>query len=294
MSQEFIELVGTVLDGGAEALRASRTDRELLAALASPHPTLPDFREATGRALRLVGIDDPETVADEVVANFVWTQFVVKPFMVHRPAAAIDYASSWIDIDRIAGDIEGNGPAVITAFHHAGFPLVAAALLLSPVDLVTSKARRDDLDPGSKSDDIIYITDRSAGISLVRALRSGRSAWVTIDVAIPGATLDRRSFLGQLLAVAPGLDSLIEATGIRCLPVHWSAADETFTVSGEIVAETAGGVMQAILSQHEPVIRTAAGAWLEWYALLGESVDLRPRVKAGNELLWGLIKKTGY
>jgi lauroyl/myristoyl acyltransferase len=262
------------------------------------HPARALYRDATAKAIAQCGLDDapPEDVANGVFRNFVWTHFVCKLIMTAAPAEAAEFALGHFDLSELMTALDSGGPAILSCFHYTGYPLVALGLALSPVAPLISKARVDVLEHSHGEglrDHVVYLSDRSAGVRLTRALRQGRSAWVLLDVVLPSVRVVRTQFLGSGMNVGAGLGKIARLSGRSCLPMFWQLTDErTHLETGHPVVpaqKSEEAFIQEFVRSQAAFIRREPTQWLEWYSVLDEAPQLREAVKRGNEALWARL-----
>lgn len=285
------------LAAGGDPLRGEATER-LVDAAVRCHPARTAHERATAAAMRACAVEgvDPAEAAATVFRRFCWTHFVCKLLMAVRPSVAVDLAAERVVLDGLLDGAGRSGPAVLTGFHFAGYPLVALAVVLSPLAPVVSKARVDVLDDqaGSRtSDDVVYVSDRSAPIRLTRALARGRSVWVLADVVVPPVRTAPTRFLGQDLRVGAGLAHIARRSARPCLPMAWSFGSRAEVKVGASVTADGGTtepeLLQRVVDEQAAFVHQHPTEWLEWHALLEASAALRAQVRDGHRQVWAAL-----
>lgn len=253
------------------------------------------FIGATREALRKGNLDgwSPDQLADKVFDNYLWTHFACKLYTTYAPMKALAFAYRNIPIDRLASVVSQSQSAILSAFHFVGYPLIAMGLALRFPGLLISKARKDFMDRG-KADvgsRVVYLSNRSAGVAMTRALRRGNPVWIMIDVLLPGSSFIEHPFLGSEMKAANGVDGICRVSQSSCIPIFWSNCDEGFDlhVDDPLHYRQGDPVEERLIDLQSRFISSNPDAWLEWYSLADDSGNLRQTLKSVNEKLWAEI-----
>jgi lauroyl/myristoyl acyltransferase len=277
---------------GDGAFSGPKTD-EFVAEVGRRHPARELYTRSTAEAIARCGLqEDCDAVAGEVFSNFVWTHFVSKLLMAAAPAVTASFVAENFNLSAVEAALEAAGPSLLSCFHYSGYPLVALALAMSAEAPLISKARVDVLDRsgGAASGHVVHISNRSAAVRLTRALRSGRSVWVSLDVVLPSVRVVRTRFLGHGMNVGAGMGKIARLSGSPCVPVFWSLRNgQTRLQTAPPLSpdrEVEEGIIHAFVSTQAEFIKRHPTQWLEWYSVLDEAPGLREEVKRGNDAVW--------
>jgi lauroyl/myristoyl acyltransferase len=262
------------------------------------HPAGNLYRWATAKAVagQQVPTDSPDKVAAGVYTNYIWSHFVCKLVMTTAPRAALEYARTLFDISELQSAIDSGGPALLSSFHYTGFPLMALDLAQSPVAPLFSKGRVDLLEKSSApiGDHVVYLSDRSAGVRLTRALRQGRSIFIMLDVMLSSTRVVRTQFLGLGMGVAAGLGKIARLSGRPCVPLFWELTDQgarlrTGPAVHPVPTKSEEELIQDFVDSQAAFVAQHTAHWLEWYSVLDGAPGIRGEIKRGNEALWARL-----
>lgn len=288
-----------VLDRGPDAFAGPPADA-LVDEVSRQHPAGDLYCRATAKAIAAlqIPVDSPDEIAASVYANYIWSHFVCKLVMTASPPVALEYARRLFDTGELQSAIDSDGPALLSSFHYTGFPLMALCLAQSPVAPLFSKGRPDLLEKSSAriSDHVVYLSDRSAGVRLTRALRQGRSVFIMLDVILSATRVVSTQFLGLRMGVAAGLGKIARLSGRPCVPLFWELTDQgTRLRAGPAVhpapARSEEALIQDFVDSQAVFVAQHPTHWLEWYSVLDEAPGIRGEIKRGNEVVWARLAR---
>ncbi|KPI04860.1 lipid A biosynthesis acyltransferase [Actinobacteria bacterium OK074] len=277
---------------GPDAFAGPRTDA-FVAEVGGRHPGRALFKRVSAEAIARTGLPGvcPSKTAEQVYENFIWTQFVCKTLMAAAPDVSVEFARTRFGIAAAERALADGVPAILSAFHYTGYPLVALGLAKSSIAPLLSKAREDILDRSIDDPrDAVRMSSRSAAVRLTQELRGGRSVWVMVDVVLPSVRVMATRFLGHSLLVGAGMGKIAQLAGRPCVPLCWGPADQGLSVCVESAIDPAGrseeAFLQDFVNTQAPFVARQPEHWLEWYALLPDAPKLRAAMKKGNDELW--------
>jgi len=296
-SNHLVGALRDLIDLGPDAFSGPHTNA-FVEAVGRQHPAGTLYKKATAEAIACTELSGvcPEDVAAEVYANFIWTHFVCKLLMTAAPMQAARFAQTHFDMSEPVSAVEACGASILSCFHYSGYPLVALGVAVSPLAPLITKARVDIMEhqaPDRLGDQVVYLSDRSAGVRLTRALKQGKSVWVMLDVVLPSVRTIKTRLLGVETSVGAGVGTLALLSGRPCIPLSWElqpGKTKLHTGAPVLTAERSEeAVIQEFVTSQAAFIAEHPAQWLEWYSVLDEAPRIRAEVKRGNEEVWACL-----
>jgi len=268
--------------------------------LENVHPDRELFTGLTARAMTRGGFDEARAaaLAGDVFRSYLRTQYVDKLLVSTRTRDALSLVQASFDASALAGKVSEQGGAILCSFHFRGYPLLPLAFLLRSLPVVFLRARPDVMEANRKIDDfVIYGTDRTAPVRMVRALRSGKHVFVMADQVDAKAETAEVRLFGRHVKANVGLAWLAEKANAPIVPVVLGERGGQFSLEALdpiIRRGSRADTMQDVFAALEAAVLRDPSSWLTWYGSLddADARALRERLKTSNDALWTRMVKS--